>query len=134
MSVPTIEVSLGDGNAAFIQEYLTRGNRRTIDRHVRERALSDMGQLNETGIDLEKLRAEAATADTETAQVQNDDEDDKLLEVALKGWTLNGEVTNDPMIEDIENLDDRIVNKILVMMHRHYDRSEEDVRNLAETR
>tara|TARA_Y100000310_G_scaffold269483_1_gene282687 strand:- start:6114 stop:6527 length:414 start_codon:yes stop_codon:yes gene_type:complete len=136
MTVPTKTISIGGvtGNTVTINEYLTRGDRRKVDRHVRHRALSDMGELNESGIDIEKLRSDAAnTAPGETVNVQNDDEDDMLLQLTVRGWNLGHENVNDPTIEQIENLPSKIVDRFLKVIHAQYDVNEESLENLDKT-
>ncbi len=131
MRIPTERIELGDGEWVEIQKYLTRGQRRAIDKHTQREAVQLMG-LFRGALDTDEMMARAEDSGEERiADPRNPDEEDMWLWHCITGWSFGEEK---PTAEEIDELPDEVTEAIIARMRELYVRTEEQDRNLDGTR
>lgn len=108
----SIRVALPSGGWWDIKSELTHGDRRRIDRKVREAAFKVMAEIEKTGLDIAKLTAGAQPAPV----AWNEYEEDAHLLYCSNAWSFPGPVT----AEAIEAIPDSDVNVVVARMFQQY--------------
>ena len=117
-------VQLPSGGSWTIKNRLTRGDRRRIDQHVQDLALSQMDHIKKLGMEPEELRRLAG--DTPSVRTANPDEDDMMLLVGTVSWSFPESIS----LESVQARDEPDCDLVLSVMRELYQRSEDTLKNL----
>lgn len=118
----TVQVKTPDGATWEIKAYITRGDRRRIDKVVQVASLDYLGGLTKSGVDVESLQKMAG--DRVDGASVSPDEDDALLANCVVSWSY-GDYTPEAVLEKDNNVTDVVLGK----MHELYYRTGEGAKN-----
>lgn len=127
MNPDAVNIELTDGRWVSVKPFLTRGDRRAIDKATRSGAFSAMGEIASVGIDVETLRSRAEE-DPDLTDQRNDDEEDQWLARCVIGGSM---WDSKPTVEQVEALPDDDTELILLRMRQLYKRTPEQIENLT---
>ena len=127
MSDNTEQIPISDGQSVEVKAWLTRGDRRAIDKATRKGAFQAMGEISEVGIDVESLQDRAEQNPDLVTDSRNDDEEDAWLARCVVSGSMWDEK---PTLEQVEALPDDDTEIILARMRALYKRTEDEVANL----
>ena len=113
-TLESIRVPLPSGGWWAFKPELTHGDQRRIDRHTQSAALRLVGELEQSGLDLNKLTS-SKTPDTNPA-VMGPDQEDIMLLVGSETWSFPGGITE----ETIEARNGRDTAAVLRRMKQVY--------------